>query len=85
MTVRTKFEEVRDCRSEVGCILFFVPSGYCKLCEELRSLKRKFAGTEIYIIYSVSQNNIFIPHSLSGTILFKSFGARKNLSKNFWN
>ena len=43
VTVRTNFEEVCDCCSEEECVLFFVPCGYCRPCEELRSLVRKFA------------------------------------------
>ena len=43
VTVRTNFEEARHRRSEVECVLFFVPCGYCRPCEELRSLVRKVA------------------------------------------
>ena len=34
-------------------------------------------------IYSVSQNNIFILHSLSGTMLFKSFGGASDFVLEF--
>ena len=35
MTVRKIFEEVRDCRSGVESVLFFVPSSDYRLCEIL--------------------------------------------------